>query len=202
MVTIKIYIEGGGEGKDLDIRFREAWRKFFEAAGLSGKMPRPVRGKGRANTFGLFQSAVQNSMPSEMPLLLLDSEDAVSPDHNGIWQHLKNHDGWNKPSQATDDHAYLMVQVMETWLLADPEALKHYFGDKFKADKIPAWPALEAQSKQRIFDTLDKATAECGDRRYAKGKISFEVLGSINPQRIALKCPHARRLLTFLAQRR
>ena len=29
VVTIKIYIEGGGEGKDLDIRFREAWTKFF-----------------------------------------------------------------------------------------------------------------------------------------------------------------------------
>lgn len=46
MVSIKIYIEGGGEGNDLDIRFRRAWTKFFQAAGLLGRMPRPSRGKG------------------------------------------------------------------------------------------------------------------------------------------------------------
>lgn len=36
-MTIKIYIEGGGEGKDLDSRFREAWTRFFTAAGLAGR---------------------------------------------------------------------------------------------------------------------------------------------------------------------
>ena len=64
MVANKIYIEGGGEGRDLDIRFREAWTKFFKSAGLSDRMPRPVRGKGRANTFDLFP------LPSEIAKLL------------------------------------------------------------------------------------------------------------------------------------
>ena len=68
-MTIKIYIEGGGEGKDLDSCFRETWTRFFIAAGLAGRMPRPVRGKGRTHTFDLFSTAVQNSKPNEMPLL-------------------------------------------------------------------------------------------------------------------------------------
>lgn len=201
MVNIKIYIEGGGEGKDLDSRFREAWSKFFQAAGLKGRMPRPVRGKGRKHTHDLFCTAFKNRKAEELPLLLLDSEDAVS-EGDTTWQHLKKRDQMDRPKDATEDHAYLMVQVMETWLLADPEALRTYFGSKFKADKIPAWPDLEAQSKQSIFDALDKATAECSEKQYAKGKVSFEVLASISPEKVKEKCPHAKRLLEFLAKNR
>jgi len=199
-ISLKIYIEGGGEGKDLDIRFREAWTKFFKAAGLAGRMPRPVRGKGRMNTFDLFSTAAQNIQPNEMPLLLLDSEDPVAH-NNTVWQHLKNRDGWDKPANASDEHAYLMAQVMETWLLADPDTLRAYFGSKFKADKIPAWKDLEAQSKTVVFEVLDKATAEC-DKPYKKGKVSFAILGKINPQKVKEKCPNAKRLLDFLAEKR
>ena len=197
MVANKIYIEGGGEGRDLDIRFREAWTKFFKSAGLSDRMPRPVRGKGRANTFDLFSTALRNSQVAEMPLLLLDSADSVTQGHS-VWERLKVRDGWDKPDKATDGYAYLMVQVMETWLLADLDALRAYFGNDFKPTKIPAWTDLEAQSKQNILDALDKATVGCGAKRYAKGKISFEVLGRINPESVKQKCPHARRLLDFL----
>ena len=201
MVSIKIYIEGGGEGKDLDSRFREAWSKFFKAAGLEGQMPRPVRGKGRANTYDLFCTAMANRKQDEWPLLLVDSEAALEQDHTA-WQHLKSRDNWDKPGDADDQHAYLMVQVMETWLLADKEAMRAYFGNKFKSDKIPAWPDLETVPKATVFDALDKATADCGEKCYAKGKVSFEVLGAINPQKVKDRCPHAKKLLDFLALKR
>jgi hypothetical protein len=200
VVTIKIYIEGGGEGKDLDIRFREAWTKFFKSAGLAGHMPRPVRGKGRMNTFDLFPTAIKKSQPNELPLLLLDSEDGISTGKT-VWQHLKDRDGFAMPNGATEKHAYLMVQVMETWLLADPESLQAYFGSKFKADKIPAWQELETQTKPNIYEVLEKATAAC-DKAYAKGKVSFEILGKLNPQKVIEKCPNAKRLLDFLAKKR
>ena len=64
-MTIKIYIEGGGEGKDLDSRFREAWTRFFIAAGLAGRMPRPVRGKGRTHTFDLFLRLFRTASPTK-----------------------------------------------------------------------------------------------------------------------------------------
>lgn len=201
MVTIKIYIEGGGEGRDLDTRFREAWSKFFKAAGLSGRMPRPVRGKGRTNTFDLFSTAVQNKQPNELPLLLLDSENEMAPNHT-VWEHLKARDGWDKPKNATDEHAYLMVQVMETWLLADVKALYDYFGSNFKPNKIPSWPNLEAVPKQNIFEALDTATAGCSEKQYAKGKISFELLGKVNPEQVKQQCAHAKQFLDFLAESR
>jgi Domain of unknown function (DUF4276) len=199
MVNIKIYIEGGGDGKDLDIRFREAWSKFFKAAGLQGQMPRPVRGKGRKNTYDLFCTALEE--PKTLPLLLVDSEGPVVIGHT-VWQHLASYDNWNKPEKADHQQAFLMVQVMETWLLADPEALRGYFGSKFKTDKIPAWPELEAVPKQSVFDILNKTTAECKERQYAKGKISFEVLAAINPRKVADRCPHAKHLLDFLTTNR
>ncbi|HOZ62659.1 MAG TPA: DUF4276 family protein [Smithellaceae bacterium] len=201
MVSIKIYIEGGGEGKDLDSRFREAWSKFFKAAGLSGQMPRPVRGKGRLNTHDLFVTAFNARKADELPLLLLDSEEALQDGHT-VWQHLKARDNMEKPLQATEEHVYLMVQVMETWLLADPDALRRYFGSKCKIEKIPAWMNLEVIDKQRIFDTLQQITADCGVKVYAKGKVSFELLGTISPEKVKEKCPNAKRLLDFLAAKR
>lgn len=201
MVNIKIYIEGGGEGKDLDSRFREAWTKFFKAAGLAGQMPRPQRGKGRKNTYDLFCTALEHQKPDELPLLLVDSEEALEKGHS-VWQHLKSRDKWDKPNGANDEHAYLMVQVMETWLLADSEALSAYFGSNFKGNKIPAWTDLESVQKLTVFEALDKATAECGQKCYAKGKLSFEILGAISPQKVAAKCPNAKLFLDFLAKKR
>jgi hypothetical protein len=199
MVNIKIYIEGGGDGRDLESRFREAWTKFFQAAGLQGKMPRTVRGKGRLNTYELFCTALEHQKKDELILLLVDSEEPVSDGHS-TWQHLKKRDGWDKPEKAAADQAHLMTQVMETWLIADRDALSTYFGNKFKPAKIPAWPNLEAVAKQTIFDALKNASADCGEKQYAKGKVSFEILSRISPEKLEKHCPSAARFLTILKQ--
>ncbi|MFN0037877.1 MAG: DUF4276 family protein [Saprospiraceae bacterium] len=158
----------------------------------------------RRDTYDQFCTAFKNRKADELPLLLLDSEDAVT-EGDTTWQHLKKRDQMDRPKDAADHHAYLMAQVMETWLLADPAALQTYFKSKFKADKIPAWTAFESVPKQTVYDTLSAATAECGEKQYNKGKSgaaehSFNVLGLISPEKVKQKCPHAKRLLDFLAQ--
>jgi hypothetical protein len=87
---------------------------------------------------------------------------------------------------------------METWFLADREALTSFFGQPFRAQAIPKWPHLEDVPKQTVFDALDKATADCGSRRYAKGRLSFEILAQISPAEVEKACPHAARFLTAL----
>ena len=134
-MNAKIYIEGGGEGELLDTYFRQGWSQFFKAAGLSGKMPRIVRGKGRERTFGLFATAVRNPKPDELPLMLLDSERPLQQEHTA-WQHLEVRDGWERPDDASDDQAFLMLQVMETWFLADREMLVSYFGSNFRQSHL------------------------------------------------------------------
>jgi Domain of unknown function (DUF4276) len=196
MVAVKIYAEGGGEGELSDIQFRQAWAAFFKASGLKGRMPRVIRGKGRKRTFDLYTTAVATRAADELPLLLVDSEEAVRPEHT-VWQHLQHRDGWHQPRGAGVDDAFLMVQVMETWFLADREALRSYFGPRLRENAFAEWPDLEAVPKATVLSTLENATANC-KTAYRKGRVSFELLSSVDPARVEQRCPHARRLLTRL----
>jgi hypothetical protein len=195
-ISAKIYAEGGGEGQLYDTLFRKAWSDFFRAAGFGGRMPRIVRGKGRQRTFDLFKTEVENPKAGEIALLLVDSEDAVEAT-NTVWQHLKKRDGWNRPDGARDDQAFLMVQVMETWFLADRGMLHTYFGAQFTDAPLQAWPSLEAVPKSTVFSALDRATVRCA-KPYSKGKVSYELLGKLNPALVTAACPHASDLLTRL----
>ena len=137
-----IYIEGGGDrDENLARLFRRSWTKFFEAAGLEGRMPRVVRGGGRARTFDLFQTAIGNPRPGRVPLLLVDSEADAAAGHSA-WRHLQARDGWDRPPGARNDQAFLMVQVMETWLVADRNALNGYSAPCFARTRFgngPTW---------------------------------------------------------------
>lgn len=195
-MSVKLYIEGGGHGQLLDTLFRQGWTRFFEAAGLAGKMPGVVRGQGRKQTLDLFATAVAHPRGGTLPLLLVDSEGAVEETHS-VWQHLKARDGWERPPGAAEDQAFLMVQVMETWFLADRDLLKRYFGKCLRETHLRQWPALEAVPKLTVFDALDKATAGC-EKPYAKGKVSYELLGQLSPTRVEAASPHAKMLLDRL----
>ncbi len=195
MVTATLYIEGGGEGKDLRTRFREGWKKFFDSAGVGGRT-KIVRGAGRRQAFDRFATAVSDSAPGTVPFLLVDSEGPVAPEHS-TWQHLHARDGWTPPVGAGDDQAFLMVQIMETWFLVDREALRSYFGTGFGENALKTWPNLEDVPKSVVLEELRHATASCRPR-YTKGKVSFELLAQIDPARVEAACPHARALLNEL----
>ena len=195
MVTATLYIEGGGEGKDLRARFREGWKKFFGSAGVGGRT-KIVRGAGRKQTFDRFATAVSDSAPGTVPFLLVDSEGPVAPEHS-VWRHLRARDGWTRPDGAGDDQAFLMVQVMETWFLADREALRNYFGAKLRENTLKTWPDLEDVPKSTVLEALERGTASCR-KPYSKGKISFELLARVDPARVEAACPHAKTLLDVL----
>lgn len=192
MVTATLYIEGGGEGRELGARFREGWNEFFESAGV-GSRTKIVRGGTRQQTFDRFATAVEVGRPGTVPLLLVDSEDRVAP-RNSVWQHLHTRDGWHQPPNASNEQAFLMVQIMETWFLADRVALQNYFGAKFRQNALKQWPNLENIPKTTVLDVLEKATS----KGYSKSKVSFELLARINPALVEAACPHARALLNRL----
>lgn len=196
MVTIRIYIEGGGDDSAQHTEFRQAWTKFFEKAGLKGAMPRIIAGKGRAHTFDMFKTELSRPTPNSVPLLLVDSEGAVKSG-DSVWQHLKMRDQWDKPDETDDDQAFLMVQVMETWFLADVEALKKHFGKDFRESSFGKWPQLESVPKADVFKVLEEATRNC-KKQYKKGVDSFKILGNVNPSLVKERCPHAKALLDRL----
>ena len=196
MVMVRIFIEGGGSGKTSDKIFKEAWTAFFAAAGLTGRMPKIVRGEGRSATFRKFSTARRRT--NELLILLVDSEGPVS-DGYSAWQHLRARpeDNWEQPLGAGDNSAYLMVQVMETWFLADRDALRRFFGPSLNENPFGQWQDLEEVSKDTVLNALERATSNC-QKPYSKGKVSFELLGQIDPQRVADACPHAKELLDYL----
>ncbi len=196
-MKIKLYIEGGGDSALQDTLFREGWQAFFQKAGLAGRMPKTFRGSGRNATFDAYQTAVRLKKADDLPLLLVDSEDLVSDDITE-WAHLAGRDGWAKPLNSSEADAFLMVCCMETWFLADREALKRFFHDCWRDNAVPQWPDLEAIPKETIFEKLALATAACGKKAYAKGKRSFEILKVIDPAIVEAKCPGAKRLLDRL----
>ena len=86
---VKLYVEGGAPDSSLDRSLcRQAFSKFFTAAGLEGRLPRTVPCGGRKAAYDAFVTAVNNPRPGDLPLLLVDSETAVQ---NGrtVWEHLK-----------------------------------------------------------------------------------------------------------------
>ncbi len=197
-MTAVLYIEGGGDNRRLGAQFREGWKSFFTAAGRGGRMPKVVRGGSRQQTFNRFATDVAGPSAGTVPLLLVDSEGPVAASHS-VWQHLQGRDGWNKPAEAGNDQAFLMVQIMETWFLADRQGLRSYFGPLFAENALRQWPKLEDLSRGTVLASLDRATAQC-PKPYAKGKASFELLAQIDPTLVEASCPHAKDLLNRLRE--
>jgi hypothetical protein len=194
MVTAKLYVEGAGPRRAQQSQCRRAFAKFFEAAGVQNR-PGVEPCGGRQEAFDSFRIALKNHV-SAVPLLLVDAEEPVTEGHS-VWQHLKARDGWDRPPGAKDDQAFLMVQVMESWFLADPGTLRRNFGPHFSDAPFRAWPALEAVPKQTVYEVLEKATADC-KQTYRKGNVSFDVLASMDPAKVEAACPHAKALLQRL----
>lgn len=199
---MKLYVEGGGDSSTLKSECREAFTKFITAAGVSNR-PRIVACGGRRNAYESFCTAISMD---EAAMLLVDSEAAVSalhqvgqPDSWLPWAHLKHRDNWEMPVGSKNMDCHLMVQIMESWFLADRRTLSSYF----KALKINKLPANERQiegvAKLEVYEALKKATADCArENQYDKGDHSFKVLRRINSQTVLDASPWAKRFIDAL----
>jgi hypothetical protein len=194
MVTI--YFEGAGDEKSLKTRCRKGFSQLFQKAGFKGKMP-DVRPMGRRDAaFKAFRKAHPNAGNGLKVMLLVDSEEI--PADNDAWSHLKKQDGWCRPKEAQADQAQMMVSVMETWLITDPEAFADYFKKDFKKSKLPATD-LEKLSKQDVYEAIENATKTAKPKgKYGKARDSFEILGRIDPKKLRKACAWAERFFNAL----
>jgi len=194
VVKVKLYVEGGGDGKELRIACR---RGFHELCGKAGFRLRPVACGSRNDAFDRFKTALSVE-DDYYPMLLVDSEAEVC-DIGRPWSHLAKQDGWKKPRRAKDNQAQLMVQCMETWCVADRKALRGFFGQKLQEGALPPLDGLERRSKDDVQRKLNHATRKCGDdRMYKKGKRSFELIATLDPSVLEEHLPHFKRLCETL----
>lgn len=205
---VKLYVEGGGDSAVLKTVCRKGFTTFISRVGIKNR-PRVVACGSRRNAYESYCTAVANG---EEAILIIDSEDAVNVQYQQgqadtwlPWAHLKRRpgDGWDKPLNSTDTDCHLMVQVMESWFLADRDALKAFFGQGFEEN---AWPvankSIEGIAKEDVYKILAQATSKCKTKSaYGKGEHSFKLLTKIDPAKLTQASPWAKRFVDELRKK-
>ena len=190
-----IYVEGGGDYKQLHIACRRAFSKFFAKAGMADRLPKLVACGSRKNAYDHFSAAVKdNTDKGRAMFLLVDSECPVT--NSEPWQHLKHRDNWDRPRTAAADSAHLMVQCMEAWFYADKDALKSFFGPDFNTNALSGNADIEGIPKRDVLSGLAAATRRA--KSYHKGRHSFDILERIDPNKVTAASSHAQRLVEAL----
>jgi hypothetical protein len=177
-VSAHLYIEGASSKED-QIRCREGFRRLFEKAGFTGRLPRLSACGGRDSAFDDFKTAHGAARPGHFVAILIDSEDPVA-DLERTWAHLKTRDNWEKPTGASDEQVLFMSTCMETWVVADRETLRKHYGEELQENALPPPNDLERRRRSEVHDSLVHATRDCSNA-YKKGKRSFVVVGELNP---------------------
>jgi hypothetical protein len=201
--AIVIYVEGGGDPKDKYKRqtLRLGFKRFLGdiakiAYDRDVRLDIVPRG-GRDETYRAFMEAL-SADPDFVNLLLLDAEaPVVSPP----WQHIAAHRGKGWPlTEAHDAMCHLMVQAMEAWLVADPEALAQFYGEGFDAAKLPAPDgSIEGIPPRELSVALRRATRKTTrPERYHKIRHAPDILSRLDAERVRHACPHCDRLFTTL----
>src|ERR1017187_2046589 len=112
---IRIYYEG-------DTELREGFRSFFREIETAndGQPPKLIAGRGREQAMADFQKAVRKH-PGALIVLLIDSD---GPDDGKLFDTICRPQ--QMPGQLRD-RVFWMVECMESWFLADVEALSSYY---------------------------------------------------------------------------
>ena len=197
-MSVKIYVEGGGDSRGQQAPLRRAFSKLLRQ--FEGRMPSIVCGGSRLAAFNEFKRAFVDIGNSAM--LLVDAEGPVSGDD--AWVHVASRQGdrWPRPIGAKDDQLHLMVELMESWFLADRAELANYFGTGFAVNKLPGTESqIEPIQKLDVLTALKKATLASRKGEYHKGKHSAELLGNIDPNKLKHSSPGFAALLMAIEAR-
>ena len=192
-----IYVEGGGNGRELKVKCRKGFRTFFCKTALARQMPKIVACGSRQNTFKRFQIALARAANNDSIVMLVDSE-AVARPGIGTRAHLHTCDKWDCPPGATEDNVHLIVVCMESWFLADLDTLANFFGQGFNRNVFPARNDVENIPLCDIEDYLERSTRQSEKRNFDKSHHSFDILARIRPNMVTAASPHAKRLVDML----
>jgi hypothetical protein len=97
-----------------------------------------------------------------------------------------------------EDQCHLMVQAIEAWLIADPDALARYYGQDFPRKAFPKTGDVEAIPKDDLQRRLKQATAKTQKREYAKIRHCADLLGLLNQDRVRQRARHCNQLFICL----
>lgn len=191
-MSVKIYVEGGGNQERTIKACRAGFSKYFERIAQEGKRPRIVVCGSRDQAYRDFAQGLSDPK-YQVILLLVDSEQSVEPG-DSAWIHLNKVSRWQRPTGALEDSAHLMVQIMESWFMADKNCLEQFYGQHFNGNALPQRAEIELISKQDVINGLENATSNTKKGRYHKTQHGFEILSMLDPAKIEAASQFARHL--------
>lgn len=196
---IRIYIEGGGDHRDTRAALRFGFGEFFKSLREKARHKNmrwniTVCGT-RRFAFNAFCEALRSRSES-FCILLVDSESSVS---QTPWEHLLKRDSWLNPG-AGDEHCHLMVQTMETRLIADRQALERFYGQNFNTNRIPATEDVETIEKASLEPALKEATRRTQKGEYHKTRHGPKILEMLDYTGVCEKAHYCRRLFDTLTR--
>jgi Domain of unknown function (DUF4276) len=152
----------------------------------------------RREAYEKFKDALEDE-PERDHLLLVDSE-APLRDDQPHWLHVRNRegDGWKKPKEATESQLHFMAQCVESWLVADMENLKSYYGSKLGS--LPLTQNVEEIPKAELMSKLNQATRQTARGEYHKTRHFPALFKTTARAKVQQRAPHCRQLFEHLKE--
>ena len=162
-----IYIEGGSRDEKVNANLRRAWGKFLSNAGINN-LPKIKISK--AQMIKKFTSNYENA-----DIILLDSEVEVRSDKEDkkaaelkFIKKIKTRRDWKEEQKIPNNRIHLMVACMESWLIADINTLKIFYGNGFNENAIGNINDVEIIPKNDILMKLKNASKNTKKGQYHK----------------------------------
>ena len=195
---VVIHFEGA---KDLREGFVKLFGNHIERARQKRIHFDMIAGGSNAETVKDFLRSCRRN-PSDLNVLLIDSEGSAPSAAEAI-RALRSRSYWDANAAPDDGQLNFMVQAMEAWFIADPQAMARYFRNGFAVGRLPHPQNAESASPNELTDSINQALRAIGGRRrqkYDKVRDGAQLLARVNEATVRRNCPSFRRLTDFLSR--
>ena len=193
---VVIHFEGA---KDLRAGFVDLFGNHIERARQKRIRFDMIAGGSNAETVKDFLRSCRRN-PSDLNVLLIDSE-GPAPSVAEAIRALRSRSYWDANAAPDDGQLNFMVQAMEAWFIADPQAMAGHFGNGFAAGRLPHPQNAESISPNELTDSINQALRSIGGRRrkkYDKARDGARLLALIDEATVRQNCPAFGRMTDFL----
>ncbi len=186
-MEIRIYFEGTWT---LKTSFRRFFAELQTAASGADSEIEFVPAKNGTRD---YRKALR-SHPNAWNILLKDSEEQMPQNPAALCERHGI-----DPKLVGD--VFWMVELMESWFLADPEALAKYYGKDFLASAIGGTQDVEKIQKAVVLNRLKQASRNTQKGEYHKVKHAPHLLERLDPDRVQKHASHCRKLFDAVRAR-